>query len=117
VQELTAKLDFAKQKDIKPLDFPYSEAKRIYAEMVKGSEYAGELPMVEAEFKSTLDPVAINKNRASVGGPQPVEMACMLKLANQSLAVEGDWIKAKRSKISASLAKLDTDSGKIAPAQ
>ena len=110
-------VDFAKQKDIKPLDFPYAEAKRIYAEMVKGSEYAGELPMSESEFKSTLDPVAIIKNRASVGGPQPAEMARMLKLANQSLAVQGDWIKARRAKISASLAKLDSDFGKITPAQ
>ncbi|MDP1998909.1 MAG: argininosuccinate lyase, partial [Rhodoferax sp.] len=90
---------------------------RIYAEMVKGSEYAGELPMSESEFKSTLDPVAIIKNRASVGGPQPAEMARMLKLANQNLALQGDWIKGKRAKITSSLAKLDSDFGKITPAQ
>ena len=110
-------VDFAKQKDIKPLDFPYGEARRIYAEIVKGSDYMGELPMSEAEFKSTLDPVAIINNRASVGGPQPAEMARMLNAANQSLTLQGDWIKAKRTKISASLAKLDSDFGKIAPAQ
>lgn len=110
-------VDFAKQKDIKPLDFPYAEARRIYAEMVKGSEYAGELPMSESEFKSTLDPVAIIKNRASVGGPQPAEMARMLKLANQNLALQGDWIKGKRAKITLSLAQLDSDFGKITQAQ
>ena len=110
-------VDFAKKKDIKPLDFPYGEARRIYAEMVKGSDYVGELPMSEAEFKSTLDPVAIINNRASVGGPQPAEMARMLKSASQSLTLQGDWIKARRARISSSLAKLDSDFGKIAAAQ
>ena len=57
------------------------------------------------------------KHRASVGGPQPAEMVRMLKAANQSLTLQGDWIKAKRARISSSLDKLDSDFGKIAPAQ
>jgi argininosuccinate lyase len=39
----------------------------------------GTLPMSEAEFRATLDPVAIVKNRATAGGPQPAEMERMLK--------------------------------------
>ena len=38
---------FAKQHNIKPLDFPYPEAKRIYREAVKDYDKAGELPMSE----------------------------------------------------------------------
>lgn len=106
-------VDYAKQKDIKPLDFPYADAKRIYAETVKDSPYAGELPMNEQEFRSTLDPVAIIKNRASVGGPQPAEMARMLKVANQNIAQQSEWIKEKRAKIDSSLAKLDSDFEKL----
>jgi argininosuccinate lyase len=102
-------VDFAKAKDIKPLDFPYTEAKRIYAGAVKGTSYAGELPMSESEFRSTLDPVAIIKNRASVGGPQPAEMDRMLKSARQKLAQQGEWVKEKRARISSSLARLDSD--------
>ncbi len=49
-------VDCAKAKDIKPLDFPYAEARRIYAKAVKASTYPAELPMSEAEFRSTLDP-------------------------------------------------------------
>ena len=106
-------VDFAKSKDIKPLDFPYLEAKNIYAKMVKGSEYAGELPMSEAEFRSTLDPIAIIQNRASAGGPQPAEMARMLKGSKQTLAQQVEWIKTKRANISTALSKLDTDFEKL----
>ncbi|MFA4914633.1 MAG: lyase family protein, partial [Burkholderiaceae bacterium] len=102
-------VDYAKQKDIKPLDFPYDQAKRIYAETVKGSPYAGELPMTEQAFRAALDPVAIIKHRASSGGPQPAEMTRMLALANTRLTAQNDWIKARRSHIDASLQRLDAD--------
>lgn len=107
-------VEYAKAKDIKPLDFPYAEAQRIYAETVKGSTYAQALPMGEAEFRATLDPVAIVKNRASAGGPQPAEMARMLKAANGQLAAQADWIQARRTRIAASLARLDADFDKLA---
>ncbi len=106
-------VDYAKAKDIKPRDFPYNEARRIYAESVKGSGFAGELPMSEAEFHSTLDPVAIIANRASAGGPQPAEMERMLKAARQNLVDQGAWIAARRARISASLARLDGDFDKL----
>ena len=107
-------VDDAKAKDIKPLDFPYAEARRIYAASVKGLNVPAELPMSEAEFRSTLDPVAIIRNRASVGGPQPAEMERMLKAARQTLAQHGEWVAARRSRIAASLARLDADFDKLA---
>ena len=109
-------VDYAKAKDIKPLAFPYAEARRIYAASVKGSNVPAELPMGEAEFRSTLDPIAIIKNRASVGGPQPAEMARMLKAAKLNLTLQGEWLAARRSRIASSLAKLDTDFDKLADA-
>jgi argininosuccinate lyase len=109
-------VDYAKAKDIKPLSFPYAEAQRIYAESVKGLNVAATLPMSEAEFRSTLDPVAIVRNRASAGGPQPAEMERMLKSAKQRLADQGQWITTRRSQISTSLARLDSDFDKLAGA-
>lgn len=106
-------VDYAKQKDIKPLDFPYADAKRIYTETVEGTHHTGELPMSEEEFRATLDPVSIIQNRASVGGPQPTEMERMLKIANQKVADQDTWIKEKRTKINDSLAKLDNDFDKL----
>ena len=103
----------AKSKDIKPLDFPYADAQRIYADTVKDSEYAGDLPMSEAEFRSTLDPVAIINNRASAGGPQPREVARMIKASQQTLAQQADWIKARRATISSALSQLDSDFEKL----
>jgi argininosuccinate lyase len=106
-------VDYAKANNIKPLDFPYAEARRIYSDAVNGSNQPAELPLSETEFRSTLDPVAIVRNRASVGGPQPAELERMLKTSRQRLASQAEWIKDKRGRINASLAKLDTDFAKL----
>jgi len=100
-------VEYAKAKDIKPLDFPYDQARRIYEAAVKGTKYAQELPMDEQEFRSTLNPVAIVKNRATRGGPQPAEMQRMLKEANDKLAAQDAWIAAHRQHIEQSLSELD----------
>ncbi|MCY0386802.1 argininosuccinate lyase [Robbsia sp. Bb-Pol-6] len=102
-------VEYARQNDIKPLDFPYADARRIYAQTVANTPYAGNLPMSETEFRSTLDPVAIVDHRETSGGPQPAEMARMLKNARQRIAQQSDWIAARRAAIDGSLAKLDGD--------
>ncbi|GAB1575789.1 argininosuccinate lyase [Bordetella petrii] len=104
----------ARAQGIKPLDFPYAEAQRIYAETVKGTKYPQVLPMDEAEFRATLDPVAIVKNRATVGGPQPAEMDRMLAQARARLAEQDAWIQARRKHIDDALARLDGDFAKLA---
>lgn len=105
-------VDYAKAHNIRPSDFPYAEARRIYKEATK--DYAtGELPMSEQEFRASLDPVAIVRHRATIGGPQPAEMERMLKAARQTLAHQDAWIKEKRSRIDASLARLDRDFDKL----
>ena len=102
-------VDYAKANNIKPTDFPYAEAQRIYGESVKDMNLSGDLPMSEDEFRSTLDPVAIVKNRATAGGPQPTEMAKMLEATKQRLIQQEAWIKEKRTRIDSSLAKLNAD--------
>lgn len=100
-------VSYAKANNIKPLDFPYDQARRIYEEAVHGSKYPAELPMSEAEFRATLDPVAIVKHRATSGGPQPAEMQRMLNEARERLAAQDAWVQARRKHIDDSLAKLD----------
>jgi len=102
-------VEVARAKDIKPLDFPYPEARRIYARAVQGLPYPSELPMSEAEFRATLDPAAIVRHRATSGGPQPAEMERMLKASRQRLAQQGEWIASSRDHIRQSLAGLDRD--------
>ncbi len=106
-------VDLAKKKGLGPLDFPYAEARRIYAEAVKGSSYPAELPMNEAEFRSTLDPVAIVKNRATAGGPQAAEMARMLAASKGELSRQNEWIQARRAGIDRALQSLNGDFDKL----
>jgi len=106
-------VEYAKAKDIRPLAFPYAEARRIYAETVRGSDFAPALPMSEAEFRATLDPVAIVRNRETAGGPQPAEMARMLKDANLRVSRQDAWVKDRRAQISSSLARLNADFEKL----
>ena len=106
-------VEHGRAHNIKPLDFPYAEARRIYARTVKGAGPA-ELPMSEEEFRSTLDPVAIVRNRATAGGPQPAEMDRMLAQAKSRLAEHQEWAQARRARIDGALAKLDADFDRLA---
>ena len=54
------------------------------------------------------------KNRATSGGPQPAEMDRMLAEAIQRIDRQDAWIKDKRARIAAGLAKLDADFGTLA---
>lgn len=107
-------VDVAKAKNIKPLEFPYEEAKRIYKDAVK--DYPGaatELPMSEAEFKETLNPMAIVQNRQTAGGPQPAEMKRMVALAKQTNKAQAQWIQSKKSAIDNAQNELDRDFAKL----
>ncbi len=100
----------AREHDIRPSDFPYTEAQRIYATTLAEMRIpGGPLPMSEAEFRATLDPVAIIRNRATAGGPQPAEMTRMLAAAQRTLADDGAWIQARRERVDTSLARLNAD--------
>jgi len=108
-------VDYAKLNNIRPTDFPYTQAQAIYRRAATEMGLpAAELPMSEAEFRSTLDPVAIIRNRATSGGPQPAEMDRMLAEAKQRLDRQDAWIGNRREAITAALAKLDADFGKLA---
>ncbi|WP_306225143.1 argininosuccinate lyase [Bosea beijingensis] len=108
-------VDYAKLNNIKPTEFPYAQAQAIYRKAAPEMGLAAaDLPMSEAEFRATLDPVAIIRNRATSGGPQPAEMDRMLAEAKQRLDRQDTWIKDRRAKITAGLAKLDADFGALA---
>ncbi|NVN88058.1 MAG: argininosuccinate lyase [Rhodopseudomonas sp.] len=110
-------VDYAKANNIKPTDFPYAEAQRIYAKTLAEMKLdGGALPISEAEFRATLDPVAIVRNRATAGGPQPAEMGRMLSAAKQTLTAQSGWIDERRGRIDAALASLDGDFAKLLPA-
>jgi argininosuccinate lyase len=107
-------VDYAKLKNIKPLDFPYVQAQRIYQDAVKDYPQAPpQLPLSEAQFKATLNPVTIVQNRRTLGGPQASEMTRMLALAQNSVNSQTQWIAAKSAFIQSGLSQLDRDFAKL----
>lgn len=107
-------VDYAKTNNIRPSDFPYPEAQRIYRGTLKEmNQPAGELPLGEAQFRAALDPVAIVRNRATSGGPQPAEMTRMLDDAKTRLAAQEQWIGERRDRIETALAGLDRDFARL----
>jgi argininosuccinate lyase len=106
-------VDYAKLNNIKPLDFPYPEAQRIFKIAVKDDLATPELPMSEAEFKATLNPEAIVQNRKTVGGPQTIEMRRMLALAQQAIQTQTRWISSKKDFIDKAMNDLDRDFSKL----
>lgn len=87
---------------------------RIYGETLREmGEPDGPRPMSEAEFRSTLDPVAIVRSRATAGGPQPSEMKRMIDGSDRTLGAQQQWIAEHRRKIDTAIANLDADFQKI----
>jgi len=106
-------VDYAKLNNIKPLDFPYPEAQRIFKMSVKDELANPELPMSAVEFKATLNPEAIVQNRKTVGGPQTIEMQRMLALAQQAIQAQARWISSKKDFIDKAMNDLDRDFSKL----
>ena len=105
---------YARANGLTPLTFPYAEAKRIYSEAVTGYPNAPkELPLSEQAFRSTLDPVAIVKARATKGGPQDSEMNIMFDRAKKQLAADEKWQAAQAAKFASSESKLNSDFAKL----
>lgn len=111
-------VSYAKERDIRPSDFPYVEAQRIYAETIAHEMKGGDpkFPLTEAQFRAALDPVAIVKARSTKGGPQAAEMTRMLGEAKARLKAQGDWITAQRRTIDEATATLDGDLDRLAKA-
>lgn len=106
-------VDYAKLHNIKPLDFPYAQAQIIYKSAVAAYGSSDQLPISEAEFRATLDPVAIIRNRATTGGPQPAEMSRMLGLAQAKITAQQTWLLNRRATIDSAMMQLDKDFTKL----
>jgi argininosuccinate lyase len=105
---------YAKDKNILPKDFPYSEAKRIYTEASqKYNQEVKLLPLNEAGFRATLSPENMVRTRVGIGGPQPIEVARMIKNAKEVLAKNQAWLLERNSKLLEAEAKLNNAFSKL----
>lgn len=99
----------ARRNGMGPLDFPYAEAQRIYADAVAGTDAPADLPLTHEQFRQALDPAAIVAARATSGGPQPQEMTRMIGTARARLDDHAGWIADRRGHVDAALDRLDAD--------
>lgn len=104
-------VEYARANNIRPSNFPYQQAQRLYAETVQHEMPGADtvLPLTEADFRKALDPTAIVNDRATSGGPQPAEMTRMLAEAKTALQAQQTWIADRRAVIDQALAKVDSD--------
>ena len=99
---------YAKERNIRPKDFPYAEAVRIYREA--GKKYGikdQRLPLTEKEFRRALSPAEMVLTRTGTGGPQPLEVARMVAAAKDTLAKDRAWSAEARQRLLAAEAALN----------
>lgn len=98
----------AKANNLRPAEFPYAQAVRIYADaLAKFSIPASAFPLDEAAFRATLSAENMVRTRVGIGGPQPAEVKRMLDLAKTTLANDKAWLDGRNTRLSEAEAKLN----------
>jgi argininosuccinate lyase len=96
----SAIVDYAREKNIKPKDFPYLQAQLIYTSVSDKMNFEiKKLPISEKRFKELLSPTFMVKTRLSTGGPQESEVQKMLQSAKTALSEDQSWLSGKRQTI------------------
>ena len=91
---------YARSQNLRPKEFPYAQAQRIYAEAGKKYQLAqAALPLDEATFRATLSPADMVRTRTGTGGPQPAEVRRMLAVASAALVRDQAWVQSRRSRL------------------
>lgn len=105
-------VSYARQHEIKPLDFPYEVVVQIYtniAETINDIELPSIFPMSEQRFKEALNPTEIVQHRAVKGGPQKSEMEYMLQQSQVALDDAVYWLDTEASILQKARERLQSD--------
>ncbi len=98
----------ARTNDLKPKQFPYAEAVKIYVEAATKFKLASTvLPLDEATFRATLSPENMVRTRTGIGGPQPAEVQRMVGAGRAALAADVAWLEERETKLLEAQAKLN----------
>jgi argininosuccinate lyase len=94
---------YARANGLKPKQFPYAEAVKIYAAAAtKYKLSATNLPLDEATFRATLSPENMVRTRVGIGGPQPAEVQRMVAAGRKALEADMGWLEARDTQPSSS---------------
>jgi argininosuccinate lyase len=101
-------VNFGRGKNLRPIDIPYGEARRIYTDAAKQFKIDNaQLPLSEAQFRRSLTAENMIESARVVGGPQPAEVARMLAAQQASLKRDREWVEATRSKLAEAAKQRD----------
>jgi argininosuccinate lyase len=101
-------VEHAREQGLKPAEFPYEQAVRIYAEAGRMYQHTEtRLPLDEDSFRKTLSAVHMVRTRVGEGGPQPAEVERMLGLARERLKLDRQWIDERRTRLAEADARLN----------
>jgi argininosuccinate lyase len=101
-------VNFGRANGLKPADIPYAEARRIYTEAAAAFKLTDpQLPLSEAAFRRSLTAEHMVTASRGLGGPQPAEVARMLKAETAALQADRDWLEATRAKLRDAARTLD----------
>jgi argininosuccinate lyase len=101
-------VSYAKERNLRPADFPYPQAVRLYAEAARQFAISPtQLPLDEAAFRACLSAENMVRTRVGVGGPQPAEVRRMLVLAGQALQTDRAWLAERNERLVQAQARLN----------
>lgn len=110
-------VSYGRPRDLTPKTIPFDVVKDLFATTLERFKLAPEpFPMTEAEFREVMSPQWIVTHTKGVGGPQPAEVARMLKEAQQRLDADRAWLADRRGRLAKADAALDTAFAALLPA-
>ena len=101
-------VDFGRAQGLKPAEIPFAAAQRIFAESAgafPGSATA--LPLSEAQFRTSLSAKGMVAASQGLGGPQPAEVARLLRSEREKLAADEAWLVERQNALAAARKGLD----------
>ena len=101
-------VNFGRGRILRPVDIPYDQAQRIYADAAKHYKMDNaRLPLSEAQFRKSLTAENMIQSAQVVGGPQPAEVARMMAAQRASLKADREWLDGTRSKLEEAAKRRD----------
>jgi argininosuccinate lyase len=110
----SALVDYGRAHGLAPAGIPFGEAQRIYTEAAAafpGSATA--LPLTEAQFRTSLSAHGMVEASQGLGGPQPAEVARLLKAEQDHLAADEAWLKDRQDALAAAQVALNDAFAKL----
>ena len=110
-------VSYGRPRDLTPKTIPFDVVNDLFAKTLERFKLPAEpFPMTEAEFREAMSPQWIVAHTKGVGGPQPAEVARMLKEAQQRLDADRTWLAERRDRLAKADAALDKAFAALLPA-